>query len=96
MTLSASEVHNLKRAETLEGILPVIQERWSPRAFAHREVSPADLAKVFEAARWAPSSNNEQPWSYLVGLRNTPTHEKIAAALVSFNQAWAPKAAISA
>lgn len=94
MTLSASEVHNLKRAETLEGVLPVIQERWSPRAFAEREVSSADLAKVFEAARWAPSSSNEQPWSYILGLRNTPTHEKIAAALMGFNQAWAPKAPV--
>ena len=91
MTLSASEVNKLKRAETLEGILPVIEHRWSPRAFADREVSPADLAKVFEAARWAPSSSNEQPWSYLLGLRNSDTFNKIASALVGFNQSWAPK-----
>ncbi len=94
MTLSASEAHKLKRAKTLEGILPVIEQRWSPRAFADREVSPADLAIVFEAARWAPSSNNEQPWSYLLGLRNSPTYEKIASALMGFNQAWAPKAPV--
>ena len=92
MTLSASEVNKLKRAETLEGILPVIEHRWSPRAFADREVSPADLAKVFEAARWAPSSSNEQPWSYLLGLRNSDTFNKIASALAGFNQSWAPKA----
>ncbi|MGA8728681.1 MAG: nitroreductase family protein [Terracidiphilus sp.] len=94
MTLSASEVNQLKRAKTLEGILPVIEQRWSPRAFADREVSTADLAKVFEAARWAPSSNNEQPWGYLLGFRNSDTHEKIASALMGFNQAWAPKAPV--
>lgn len=94
MSLSAREINNLKRAETLEGILPAIQRRWSPRAFADREVSSADLARVFEGARWAPSSSNEQPWIYLLGLRNSPTHEKIASALVGFNQAWAPKAPV--
>ncbi len=94
MTLSAREVNQLKRAKTLVGMMPAVLERWSPRAFADREVSPADLAKVFEAARWAPSSSNEQPWTYVVGLRNTPTHQKIVAALVGFNQAWAPKAPV--
>ncbi|MFZ0745850.1 MAG: nitroreductase family protein [Terracidiphilus sp.] len=94
MPLSANEVNQLKRASTMEGVLSIIQQRWSPRAFADREVNPADLARVFEAARWAPSSNNEQPWSYLVGMRNSPAHNKIASALVSFNQAWAPKAPV--
>lgn len=94
MTLSAREAHKLKRAETLEGILSVVQERWSPRAFAEREVSPDELAKVFEAARWAPSSSNEQPWSYVLGLRGSDTFNKIVSALVGFNQAWAPKAPV--
>lgn len=93
VTPSSSEVNELKRAST-DGLLPVIAERWSPRAFAEREVSASDLAKVFEAARWAPSSSNEQPWTYLVGLRNSPTFNKIASTLVGFNQAWAPKASV--
>lgn len=94
MTLSAEEVHRLKRAPAVEGVLPVVLHRWSPRAFDGREVSAADLRKIFEAARWAPSSNNEQPWSFIVGLRGTETHKKIAASLVSFNQMWAPKAPV--
>jgi len=94
MTLSALEVSKLKRAPLIEGVVPVIHERWSPRSFADREVSAADLAKVFEAARWAPSSNNEQPWRYVVGVRNSSTHGKITATLMGFNQAWAPKAPV--
>ena len=94
MTLSASEVNQLKRAPAVEGVLPVIHQRWSPRSFADREVNLAELAKVFEAARWAPSSNNEQPWRYIVGVRNSATHAKIAATLAGFNKAWAPKAPV--
>jgi nitroreductase len=94
MSLSANEVNELKQASVLEGVTPIIRQRWSPRAFADRVVSPADLAKAFEAARWAPSSSNEQPWRFLVGLRNSDTHAKIVASLVGFNQAWAPKAPV--
>ena len=94
MTLSAGEVNQLKRAPAVEGMLPVIHQRWSPRSFADREVSQADLARVFEAARWAPSSNNEQPWRYLVGVRNSKTHAKIASTLAGFNKVWAPKAPV--
>ncbi len=94
MTLSLHEVNKLKRAPAVAGVLPVVLDRWSPRAFDEREVSQTDLAKVFEAARWAPSSNNEQPWSYLVGVRGSSTHDKIAATLVGFNQTWAPKAPV--
>ncbi len=94
MPLSASEVNKLKQAPTIEGILPVVLERWSPRAFANRDVSPADLRKVFEAARWAPSSFNEQPWRFFVGIRNSSTYSKIASALVPFNQGWALQAPV--
>jgi nitroreductase len=94
MTLSVSEVNQLKQASVLDGVTTIIHERWSPRSFTNRDVSPADLAKIFEAARWAPSSSNEQPWRYLMGLRNSITHDKIAASLVGFNQSWAPKAPV--
>jgi nitroreductase len=94
MTLSATEVHQLKQAATDEEVLHVVRKRWSPRSFSDREVSTADLRKVFEAARWAPSSFNEQPWRYLVGMRNSETYKKIAAALGEFNQAWALSAPV--
>ena len=95
MTLSASEVHKMKYAQpSTEGVLPVILERWSPRAFADRDVSHADLKKIFEAARWAPSSFNEQPWRFIVGRRNSKTYKKIADTLVPSNQAWAQNAPV--
>src|SRR5438128_2132056 len=86
---SASEVNQLKHAPPIDGVLPVILQRWSPRAFADRDVSPADLRKVFEAARWAPSSYNEQPWRFIVGTRNSSAYRKIGESLMPFNQAWA-------
>jgi nitroreductase len=94
MTLSALEVHNLKLAPPVDGVLPVMLSRWSPRSFADREVSLADLAKVFEAARWSASSTNEQPWRFIVGARSSITHSKIHGALVGFNQAWAGAAPV--
>jgi nitroreductase len=94
MTLSASEVNNLKQAPAVDGVLPVIHHRWSPRSFSGRDVAPADLAKLFEAARWAPSSYNEQPWRFLVGVRNSLTYKKIFLSLTPHNQAWAAHAPV--
>ena len=94
MTLSALEVDQLKQAPAVDGVLPAVHARWSPRSFADRDVSPDDLMKVFEAARWAASSSNEQPWRYLVGLRNSSTHQKIFSTLVGFNQSWAGAAPV--
>jgi nitroreductase len=94
MALSATEVNRLKQAPAVEGVLPAIHGRWSARSFADREVSPDLLAKVFEAARWAASSFNEQPWRFLVGTRNTLTYKKIFGTLIGFNQGWAGAAPV--
>jgi nitroreductase len=94
MTLSAIEVNNLKKAITVDGVLPAVLGRWSTRSFADREVSPADLRKVFEAARWAASSRNEQPWRFLVGTRNSVTYKKIFSTLAESNQRWANAAPV--
>jgi len=94
MTLSAIEVNNLKQAPAVEGVLPAVLGRWSPRSFANREVSPADLKKVFEAARWTASAFNEQPWRFLVGTRNSETYKKIFSTLIGFNQSWAGAAPV--
>lgn len=94
MTLSISEVNHLKQAPALEGVLPIFHSRWSPRSFSDRAVSSADLAKVFDAARWAASSYNEQPWRFLVGAKGSATYEKILASLIPFNQSWAGKAPV--
>ncbi len=94
MTLSAIEVDHLKQATTVEGMLSALVGRWSPRSFADREVSPADLARVFEAARWSASSSNEQPWRFLVGRRGSSTYKKIFSTLVGFNKDWASSAPV--
>jgi nitroreductase len=94
MTLSAIEVDHLKQATTIEGVLPAVRARWSPRSFADREVSTADLARVFEAAHWSASSYNEQPWRFLVGRRGSSTYKKIFSTLVGFNKDWAGSAPV--
>lgn len=94
MTLSAMEVDKLKQAPAVEGVMPVVLNRWSPRSFADRDVSPADLRRVFEAARWSASASNEQPWRFLVGARNSLTYKKIFSTLVGFNQSWAGTAPV--
>lgn len=94
MTMSVSEVNKFKRAPELEGVQSPFLERWSPRSFADREISHADLKRVFEVARWAPSSGNAQPWRFIVGLKGSETHRKIASTLAGFNKAWAPKAPV--
>jgi nitroreductase len=75
----------------------LIRERWSPRAFAGKPVPQDALHSIFEAARWAPSSNNEQPWAYLVATRDDQENfEKMLSVLVEFNAAWARSAPVLA
>jgi nitroreductase len=84
-----------KLADTLSSVHELIRARWSPRAFSDREVSDADLRTIFEAARWAASSFNEQPWRFLVARKSDPVaFEKILHILLPFNQAWAKKAPV--
>ena len=94
MTLSRQQAHEIKIASAAEGLLPAIRERWSPRSFTEREVGAAELKALFEAARWAPSSGNGQPWRFVVGVKGTETHAKIAETLAGFNKDWAPKAPV--
>jgi nitroreductase len=68
-------------------------ERWSPRAFTGDGISDAELRTIFEAARWAPSSYNSQPWRFLYAKRDTPAFTKFLGFLVEGNQAWAKNAA---
>lgn len=84
----------LKHAPDVTGVEGLIRRRWSPRAFSGKEVSTADLKKLFEAARWAASSSNEQPWRFLVGRRGDETYQKIFNSLVEFNQLWAKSAPV--
>jgi len=73
----------------------VIRHRWSPRAFSNKPLSPEILRSLFEAARWAPSSSNEQPWAFLVATNDDhEVHARAVSTLVEFNQAWAKHAPV--
>ena len=88
------EIEKLKHAPAVPGVIEVILQRWSPRAFAAKPVASEDLRKIFEAARWAASSFNEQPWCFFVGRKGDATYQKIFEALVEFNQSWATSAPV--
>ncbi len=92
MPASPEMTEKLKHAPDVAGVHDLILRRWSPRAFAEKAVSPADIRKLFEAARWAASSSNEQPWRFFVGRKGDETYRKIFDALVPFNQTWAKSA----
>jgi nitroreductase len=94
MAHTPQEIETLKQAPAVTGILDPILHRWSPRGFAERDVSREDLKKVFEAARWAASSYNEQPWRFFVGRRGDATYARIFDSLVPQNQAWAKHAPV--
>ena len=86
-----------KHASSEHDILDVIRRRWSPRAFdPAREVAPADLRTMFEAARWAPSSYNEQPWRFVVvdRIRTPDAFSGMVATLHANNEGWARHAPV--
>jgi len=68
-------------------------DRWSPRAMSGEEIAEEELLTLFEAARWAPSSNNNQPWRILYARRNTEHWPLFLNLLVETNQVWAKNAA---
>lgn len=79
-----------RTANTDHPVHTLVAERWSPYAFGDRPVAEKDLRALFEAARWAPSSYNEQPWRYVVARREQPeAFERMLTCLVEGNQAWA-------
>jgi nitroreductase len=84
-----------KPAPVEHPIHELLASRWSPRAYAgDRPVAPEVLAQLFEAARWAPSSSNEQPWSFIVGIKGRETWNKLFDTLVPGNQAWTRNAPV--
>lgn len=82
-----------KLAETTHEIHDLLRQRWSPRAFADRMIEPDKLRSLLEAARWAPSSYNEQPWSFIVATKDNPgEHGLLLSCLVEGNVRWAQHA----
>jgi nitroreductase len=84
-----------KLAETDAQVHDLIRHRWSPRAFSSQDVSNEDLSAVLEAARWAASSYNEQPWRFFVARKSDPeAFKRFLDVLVPANQAWASSAPV--
>ncbi len=84
-----------KVAETRAPIDELLARRWSPYVFSERSVAPEILLSLLEAARWAPSSYNEQPWAFLVATKENPAEfERLLSCLVPGNQEWARQAPV--
>ncbi len=84
-----------KAAATHSKVHELIRNRWSPRGFSGKEVSDDDLMSILEAARWAASSYNEQPWRFIVATRqDADAFQKLLSLAVAFNQSWAKSAPV--
>jgi nitroreductase len=86
-----------KPAITDHPVHDLIVKRWSPRAFSEKPVAPEVLRSLFEAARWAASSFNDQPWSYIVATHDDKENfAKMVGVLMDMNAAWAKNAPVLA
>jgi nitroreductase len=84
-----------KPAVTDHPVHDLIRERWSPRAFSDLPVEQAKLQSLFEAARWAPSAGNQQPWHFLFATKENPeAHTRFANILFERNTLWAQHAPV--
>ncbi|RMB61757.1 nitroreductase family protein [Tessaracoccus antarcticus] len=82
-----------KTADTAAALHPLLAERWSPRGFDPRHsLDDVQLTALLEAARWAPSANNSQPWRFVAGRRGDEVFDQLAKLLLPGNQTWAPAA----
>jgi nitroreductase len=89
--LSEAIMH--KPAESKYALHDLIRNRWSPYALSPKRIEPAVLGSLFEAARWAPSSYNEQPWCFVLATQDHPAEfARLLGCLVEFNQGWAKNA----
>ena len=84
-----------KTPDTQYPIHALLEKRWSPRSFSGKPVSAEALGSLFEAARWAASCYNEQPWRYIVARKDQPDeYDKLLSCLVEGNQVWAMQAPV--
>ncbi len=85
---------HIKIADTDHPVLEIFKQRWSPRAFTEETVSEEKLNQMFEAARWAASSGNEQPWEYYYAIKGTEGWDKLFVCLDDGNQKWVKNATV--
>lgn len=82
-------MNHIKIADTKHDVLDLIRNRWSPRSFSDKVISQDDLNTILEAAAWAASANNEQPWQYYYASKNNDGFKHIAESLFAGNKPWA-------
>ncbi len=82
-------IYNVHKPRPRYPVIQEIQERFSPRFFASDPVKEADLHAILEAARWAPSGRNHQPWFFYVTKKGTPAYTGLFSTLNAYNQSWA-------
>jgi nitroreductase len=92
MQATSSATHS---QEVQGGIHELLARRWSPRTFSSRPVEPEKLTQLFEAARWAPSCYNAQPWAFIVATReDAEGYNRLLSTLMEANRQWAARAPV--
>ncbi len=89
-------INALERRKADHPIESLFLERWSPRAMSGEKLSDGEVLTLFEAARWAPSTYNEQEWRFVYARRETPQWPALFDLLIEFNQGWCKNAALLA
>lgn len=84
----------IKQAGTIHPVTELIRNRWSARSFSVKPISREEIETILEAASWAPSSNNEQPWQYYYALKGTHGFPLLLDCLYGGNKQWCEKAAV--
>jgi len=83
-----------KHRKPTHPINTLLLSRWSPRAMTGEDITEEELMALFEAARWAPGSRNNQPWRFIYAKRNTPHWKTLFGLMGEFNQSWTKNAAV--
>lgn len=91
--MNVATIDPILHRDGAHGVAPLFVRRWSPRSMTGEPLSREELLRLFEAARWAPSASNEQPWRMIYATRDTPAFAKFFDCLVEFNQLWCGNAA---
>ena len=91
-TIRSQDHVTLVHRKPNHGVDPLFLTRYSPRAMSGDPITKEQLQTLFEAARWAPSSYNDQPWIFIYAIRDTPDWQPLFNLLVDFNQQWVKNA----
>lgn len=90
--MNLSDTEKIKYASSAYGVMEIIRKRWSGRAYSGEPLSDEDVLRLIEAAHWAPSSMNEQPWKYYYALQGSNEFKEMADLLMDGNKVWAQNA----